>query len=61
MKNLLLAIVLITGFAACKSDPDLSNQDRDIHLLYDSTAYNNNVFFRYKFNRESRSNSGNNF
>jgi hypothetical protein len=44
MKNLLLAIVLITGFAACKSDPDLSNQDRDIHLLYDSTAYNNNVF-----------------
>lgn len=44
MKNLLLAIILITGFAACKSDPDLSNQDRDIHLLYDSSAYNNNVF-----------------
>jgi hypothetical protein len=44
MKNLLLAIFVITGFAACKSDPGLSNQNRDIRLLSDSTAYNNNVF-----------------
>lgn len=44
MKKLLLAIFIITGFAACKSDPDLSNQNRDIHLLSDSTAYNNNIF-----------------
>jgi hypothetical protein len=44
MKKLLLAIFIITGFAACKSGPDLSNQNRDIHLLSDSTVYNNNVF-----------------
>ena len=44
MKNLLLAIFVIIGFAACKSDPDLSNQNRDIRLLSDSTTYNNNVF-----------------
>lgn len=43
MKNLLLAIFIITGFVACKSDPDL-NQNRDIHLLSDSSAYNNSVF-----------------
>lgn len=44
MKKLLLAIFVITGFVACKSDPGLSNQNRDIRLLSDSTAYNNNVF-----------------
>jgi hypothetical protein len=44
MKNLLLAIFVITGFAACKSDPGLGNQNRDIRLLSDSTTYNNNVF-----------------
>jgi uncharacterized protein YcfJ len=44
MKNLLLSIFIIIGLAACKSDPGLSNQNRDIRLLSDSTAYNNNVF-----------------
>ncbi len=44
MKNLLLTIFVITGFVACKSDPGLNNQNRDIRLLSDSTAYHNNVF-----------------
>jgi len=44
MKNLLLSVFIITAFAACKSDPGLSNQNRDIRLLSDSTTYNNNVF-----------------
>jgi len=43
MKNLLLAILIITGLAACKSDPEV-NQDRNIQLLPDSGSYSNNVF-----------------
>lgn len=43
MKNLLLAIFIITGLAACKSDPEVS-QDRNIQLLPDSGSYTNNVF-----------------
>jgi hypothetical protein len=44
MKKLLLAIFIITGFAACKSNSDLNDQNRNIQLLSDSSAYNNNVF-----------------
>ena len=44
MKNLLLSIFIITGFAACKSDPKLDTGNRDIQFLTDSTAYRNNVF-----------------
>lgn len=43
MKNLLLAIFIITGLAACKSSPEVS-QDRNIQLLPDSGSYTNNVF-----------------
>ena len=43
MKNLLLAILIIAGLTACKSDPEVS-QDRNIQLLPDSTAFTNNVF-----------------
>lgn len=44
MKNLLLTLFVILGLAACKSDPGANNQNRDIRLLPDSSAYNNNVF-----------------
>jgi hypothetical protein len=44
MKKLLLAIFIITGFAACKSNSDSTGQNRNIQLLSDSSAYNNNVF-----------------
>lgn len=44
MKKLLLAIFIITGFAACKSNSDLNDQNRNIQLLSDSSAYNNNIF-----------------
>lgn len=44
MKKLLLAIFIITGFAACKSNSDSTDQNRNIQLLSDSSAYNNNVF-----------------
>ncbi|MGN6530417.1 MAG: glycine zipper domain-containing protein [Ginsengibacter sp.] len=44
MKNLLLALFVITAFAACKSNSDQKDQTRNIQLLSDSTAYNNNVF-----------------
>lgn len=44
MKNLLLALTIITGFAACKSDPQFSTENRNIRLLSDSGAYEaNNV------------------
>ena len=43
MKNLLLALFVITAFAACKSNSDQNDQTRNIQLLSDSTAYNNNV------------------
>jgi hypothetical protein len=44
MKNLLLSILIISGLAACKSDPKLDSANRDIQLLTDSTVYNNNTF-----------------
>jgi YmgG-like glycine-zipper protein len=44
MKNLLLALFVITAFAACKSNSDQPDQTRNIQLLSDSSAYNNNVF-----------------
>jgi len=44
MKNLLLALFVVTAFAACKSNSDQNDQTRNIQLLSDSTAYNNNVF-----------------
>src|SRR6185437_10610310 len=44
MKNLLLALFVVTAFAACKSNSDQPDQTRNIQLLSDSTAYNNNVF-----------------
>lgn len=43
MKNLLLTIFIITGLAACKSDPEASQQ-RNIQLLPDAGSYSNNVF-----------------
>ena len=43
MKKFLLAILIITGLAACKSDPEVS-QDRNIQLLPDSSSYTSNVF-----------------
>ncbi len=43
MKNLLLAILIITGLAACKSNPEVS-QDRNIRLLSDTSSYSNNTF-----------------
>lgn len=43
MKNLLLAFFVVTAFAACKSNSDQNDQTRNIQLLSDSTAYNNNV------------------
>jgi hypothetical protein len=44
MKNLLLALFLMVAFAACKSNSGQNDQSRNIQLLSDSTAYNNNVF-----------------
>jgi hypothetical protein len=43
MKNLILALCVIVGFAACKSNDDVS-QDRNIQLLPDSSSYASNVF-----------------
>jgi len=44
MKKILLAVFVITGFAACKSNSDSTGQNRNIQLLSDSSTYNNNVF-----------------
>jgi hypothetical protein len=45
MKNLLLSLIIITGFAACKSDPKIESGQREIQLLTDSTAFiNNNIY-----------------
>ena len=44
MKKILLAVLIITGFAACKSNSDSNDQNRNIQLLSDSSAYHNNVF-----------------
>jgi hypothetical protein len=46
MKNLLLSlIIIITVFAACKSDIKPDNQNRDIQLLTDSTVYTNSNIY----------------
>ena len=44
MKNLLLTLIIITGFAACKNSSDES-QIRDIQLLTDTIAYHNNNIY----------------
>ncbi len=41
MKNFLLSIAIITGFAACNNTP--KDDTRDIQLLSDPSAYRNNV------------------
>ncbi len=43
MKNFLLSIALITGFAACNNTPKQENS-RDIQLLTDTTSYHNNFY-----------------
>ena len=43
MKNFLLSIALITGFAACNNTPK-QDDSRDIQLLTDSTSYHNNFY-----------------
>ena len=45
MKNLLLSLIIITGFAACKSDIKSETQNRDIQLLTDSTVYTNSNIY----------------
>jgi hypothetical protein len=44
MKNLLLTLIIITSFAACKSDLKTDTANRDIHLLSDSAAYTSTTF-----------------
>lgn len=44
MKNLILTLIIITGFAACKNASD-GNQPRDIQLLTDTTTYHNNNIY----------------
>lgn len=48
MKNLLLTLFIITGFAACKSNTQSDSQKRDIQLLSDSTAFTNNNIYTDK-------------
>ncbi len=43
MKNFLLSIAIITGFAACNNTPK-QDDSRDIQLLTDSTSYHNNFY-----------------
>ncbi len=43
MKNFLLSLALITGFAACNNTPK-QDDSRDIQLLTDSTSYHNNFY-----------------
>ncbi len=43
MKNFLLSLALITGFAACNNSPK-QDESRDIQLLTDSTSYHNNFY-----------------
>lgn len=45
MKNLLLSLIVITGFAACKSDPKTDSPQREIQLLTDSSAFTNNNIY----------------
>lgn len=44
MKNLLLSIFIITGFAACNSKTSVDSASRDIQLLTDSTVYSSSAF-----------------
>ena len=44
MKNLILTLIIISGFAACKNNTD-TNQNRDIQLLTDTTTYHNNNMY----------------
>lgn len=44
MKNFLLSIAIVTGLAACNSESQPIAEKNDIHLLPDSTAYNNNMY-----------------
>lgn len=44
MKNLLLSIFIITGMAACQNNTTPDENSRNIQLLTDTTAYQNNVF-----------------
>lgn len=41
MKNILLAFTVVIGFAACNSK---KSETRDIQLLNDSSAYNNDMY-----------------
>ncbi len=41
MKNIIIAIALVTGFAACNSK---NQETRDIQLMTDSSAYNNDMY-----------------
>ncbi len=41
MKNILLALAVVLGFAACNSK---KSETRDIQLLNDSSAYNNDMY-----------------
>ena len=43
MKKLLLALAIITGFAACKSDPEPIEKTGAVQLLPSVAAYTNNV------------------
>lgn len=44
MKNLILTLAVITGFAACKNNTD-TTQTREIQLLTDTTSYHNNNIY----------------
>jgi hypothetical protein len=44
MKNFILTLIIITGFAACKNSSD-GSQTRDIQLLTDTTSYHNNNIY----------------
>jgi hypothetical protein len=43
MKKLLLALAIITGFAACKNDPESIEKTGAVQLLPSVAAYNNSV------------------
>ncbi len=43
MKNFILSLVIITGFAACNNTPK-EDSTRNIRLLTDSVSYNSNMY-----------------
>ncbi len=43
MKNFILSLAVVTGFAACNTTPK-QDDSRNIQLLTDTTAYNNNIY-----------------